>query len=466
MTTQEIIDELSYYSKRLPRAALTEAPQHRDELVPHLLNAFDHVCDNADKLMAEDSRYNLHFFAMFLLAQFRETQAFPKLVRLLRKNEETLDYFLGDSITEGVNQCLYCVYDGNLGLLKQLIEDASVYEYARSAALEVYTFIARDGRITRAEMIDYFRYLIHERMINDTTIMPTIVCSCVMHEHLFELMSDVKFLYDKDLIELSFHGGYDGFIDYIFDYSRHRKKVYIDNVVKELENWAAYKEEPKPKPKPPVKKLLPKTKKKIGRNDPCPCGSGKKYKKCCLPLGVQFDTKEDEEEPSDSPDDDFIDLLRSSYDQSKPYDLLKHYPSQKPVLKEGQRSFTEFYSPKAIEIDIPVYKALCHREIPIFVRRDKLEEDLERIDFLLEAFAKFTQICEEEHMETFDAFDSKYMVHYDSVHWVGVLCDLLEEYKDKLSEKGLAAREDVDAAFKRMHRLPAADKSSNQNAAD
>ncbi|OQY03760.1 MAG: hypothetical protein B6I22_10905, partial [Desulfobacteraceae bacterium 4572_123] len=27
----------------------------------------------------------------------------------------------------------------------------------------------------------------------------------------------------------------------------------------------------------PVKR----TNKKIGRNDPCPCGSGKKYKKCC-----------------------------------------------------------------------------------------------------------------------------------------------------------------------------------------
>jgi tetratricopeptide (TPR) repeat protein len=23
---------------------------------------------------------------------------------------------------------------------------------------------------------------------------------------------------------------------------------------------------------------------KAGRNDPCPCGSGKKYKKCCLPM--------------------------------------------------------------------------------------------------------------------------------------------------------------------------------------
>ena len=24
---------------------------------------------------------------------------------------------------------------------------------------------------------------------------------------------------------------------------------------------------------------------KVGRNDPCPCGSGKKYKKCCLKVG-------------------------------------------------------------------------------------------------------------------------------------------------------------------------------------
>lgn len=24
-----------------------------------------------------------------------------------------------------------------------------------------------------------------------------------------------------------------------------------------------------------------KAEKKVGRNDPCPCGSGKKYKKCC-----------------------------------------------------------------------------------------------------------------------------------------------------------------------------------------
>ncbi len=28
-------------------------------------------------------------------------------------------------------------------------------------------------------------------------------------------------------------------------------------------------------------KRQPRKVQKIGRNDPCPCGSGKKYKKCC-----------------------------------------------------------------------------------------------------------------------------------------------------------------------------------------
>jgi len=36
----------------------------------------------------------------------------------------------------------------------------------------------------------------------------------------------------------------------------------------------------------PVKKAPVKKEKKVGRNDPCPCGSGKKYKQCCGKKGV------------------------------------------------------------------------------------------------------------------------------------------------------------------------------------
>ncbi|MFB3142119.1 MAG: SEC-C metal-binding domain-containing protein, partial [Acidobacteriota bacterium] len=28
-------------------------------------------------------------------------------------------------------------------------------------------------------------------------------------------------------------------------------------------------------------KTVVRTTRKVGRNEPCPCGSGKKYKKCC-----------------------------------------------------------------------------------------------------------------------------------------------------------------------------------------
>jgi len=36
-------------------------------------------------------------------------------------------------------------------------------------------------------------------------------------------------------------------------------------------------EEPLPPPVEPIRS----SEAEVGRNDPCPCGSGKKYKKCC-----------------------------------------------------------------------------------------------------------------------------------------------------------------------------------------
>ncbi len=32
---------------------------------------------------------------------------------------------------------------------------------------------------------------------------------------------------------------------------------------------------------PPVQPIEADKSKEVGRNDPCPCGSGKKFKKCC-----------------------------------------------------------------------------------------------------------------------------------------------------------------------------------------
>jgi hypothetical protein len=79
----------------------------------------------------------------------------------------------------------------------------------------------------------------------------------------------------------------------------HRFRL-ITNAIAELEGWAAFHPEdwgpwdppgrktpgspPPPDPALPASDLAPKPfvrEPKIGRNAPCPCGSGKKYKKCC-----------------------------------------------------------------------------------------------------------------------------------------------------------------------------------------
>jgi len=75
----------------------------------------------------------------------------------------------------------------------------------------------------------------------------------------------------------------------------------IDDAIKTLELWACFTENSKEDkedysdlefypqrfedsnpsdylPKIPIQNKSPK----VGRNEPCPCGSGKKYKKCCL----------------------------------------------------------------------------------------------------------------------------------------------------------------------------------------
>ena len=54
-----------------------------------------------------------------------------------------------------------------------------------------------------------------------------------------------------------------------------RQEVKREKVAKETGTFAAGESQVK---KVPVRNAA----KKVGPNDPCPCGSGKKYKKCCM----------------------------------------------------------------------------------------------------------------------------------------------------------------------------------------
>jgi hypothetical protein len=50
--------------------------------------------------------------------------------------------------------------------------------------------------------------------------------------------------------------------------------------------------------------------KKIGRNEPCPCGSGKKYKKCCYPK-TEFPIGDEDWTVDFDPSEDMHDILEA-----------------------------------------------------------------------------------------------------------------------------------------------------------
>lgn len=56
--------------------------------------------------------------------------------------------------------------------------------------------------------------------------------------------------------------------------SKEPQKIEVNNVINNI-----YQQLPQT---PETKNPIQKKSKKVGRNEPCPCGSGKKYKKCCL----------------------------------------------------------------------------------------------------------------------------------------------------------------------------------------
>ncbi|MDR2501240.1 MAG: DUF1186 domain-containing protein [Treponema sp.] len=490
MTSDAIINALMWQSTTFPRQALLEAAEHREELIPRLLEALDYIHGNGKQIMRKKSNYDLHFYALFLLAQFGEKRAFPLLVRLLKENEETLDFFWGDALLESYSQCLCRVYDGGgMEPLKEIIEDAGLYEYARSAAIDACALIYRDGQISREELAGYFRYLTG-LLRDDLSYTPTALVSVIADIHLFELIPDVKALYGANVIDESVLGGFDGFLNDLFDYHPwHEKEIRLTSALEELQGWAKYREEPKPaKPKPagpsaPDDAEAGGKKKKTGRNDPCPCGSGKKYKKCCLLKGIDFTLPVLPQSQVQAQDRGGPDPLAGLFAGTgtgagerkpgvQPYDLLTGYPcldeaeAERRIEAEtagsgggkkyagwrpkNQRFITEFYSPKAITIDIPVYKALYRRSIPLWVKRNPRQEDLERIALLREALALFTQTCAEEGIETFADFDRKYMVHYESARWVRRLQELLEKYRISLPETDRALQDELAAMLERM----------------
>jgi hypothetical protein len=280
---QEILAKFERFNPNFPRVAVNEAMARKEEIAPELLKILENFSGNMEQF---EEDYHAHIYAIYLLAYFQEPRAYPLIVKAVAgRTEDELELFFGDFITEDLSRALASVCDGDLSLIKELIEDENNWQYVRSAALRSLLTLFAQGELLRSELVDYLKSLFDklERKSSNYELWSNLVCTCC-YIHPRELYPQITQVFADDLVA-PFYINMEDVNDYlrssqedlIHDLKRDRNYTFIGNTVTELGSWACFN---RPTPKKHSQGAQTK-KRKIGRNEPCPCGSGKKYKKCC-----------------------------------------------------------------------------------------------------------------------------------------------------------------------------------------
>lgn len=278
MDIQTIVAKLKYNDGHFPREALTEAINNQELIVPELLKVIAFTKEHVFEIV-EEKNYIGHIFAMFLLAQFREKKAFPIIIDFFSIPGDIPLNISGDVVTEHLGRILASVYDGNDRLVQGLIENKKLNEYVRTAGLECFLVLVAVGIKSRDEVIEYFKELFHGKLKGDYSYVWTALATRCAYLYPEEVYEEIQSAHEEGLIE-GFFADFQTIKDILQegkektldDLRKSRRHTLIENTLYEMQNWACFRNS--------LKEV--KQRKKTGRNKPCPCGSGKKYKKCCL----------------------------------------------------------------------------------------------------------------------------------------------------------------------------------------
>jgi hypothetical protein len=155
MEITEIIEKLRYFNGKFPQDAVEAAIAHREEITPALLGILEEVADRGASV-DETGDYIAPIFAMLLLAQFRETRAYPHVVKIALLPSDDLEGLFGDFITGNLDSVLASVCGGDLDGIKSVIECETADEWARTAAIDSLVAMVGVGLLNRDLVVEYF----------------------------------------------------------------------------------------------------------------------------------------------------------------------------------------------------------------------------------------------------------------------------------------------------------------------
>jgi DNA-binding Lrp family transcriptional regulator len=293
----------------LPRETLI---QDMEMMIDDVIERYEFFQDYPD----EDKWWELPEHALWVLVELDAKESLPKVLEILNQDDEFMEFWFGDYSTENFWEILYYLGGDSLGLLRKAVMRPGDWIGRLIPCITVEQIgIYHPER--RGEMIAWLGSIMEEFSImtdQDPALDYEVITSLVDKAASLkakELLPVIKSLFKKEWVIEEIVGTYQMVHEEIMDPQYPPQKLQMfANITERYEDglsWHGYRmryDEAYKKRNTPKKKSIPRDRpyvppltpgnvlaagetykregKKVGRNDPCPCGSGRKYKKCCL----------------------------------------------------------------------------------------------------------------------------------------------------------------------------------------
>jgi Protein of unknown function (DUF1186)/SEC-C motif len=287
-----IAEELVFVDGPLPVDVAFEARDHWAEVRSGFLEELTLTVAEPEDAILPDCM--LPIFAMLLAAEKRDVAFAPVFLDLLKLPPDTIDGLLGETaLTELLPRCIASVWHGDDEPLRAVAIDEHRDDFVRLAAIEAMKIRAMEGDADPATLAEFVVSLLENTAAARTTYTNpengkarpkdngaffTMLLPILAELGATRHWPRIEAWQREGLIDRTYQS-LDSLRETMFDTAEGRrarmfKPCYFRDTVEELSTWACFNE---PERAEPFVRALPK----VGRNDPCPCGSGRKYKKCC-----------------------------------------------------------------------------------------------------------------------------------------------------------------------------------------
>jgi hypothetical protein len=268
-------------AQHLPPEALGDALRRPQAIAEPVLRAVERAAAGETLSTREQ---NLLFWGIHVLGAAKDGRLHAPLLRLLRCPAEPVGELIGDAVGTTLPRIVAGSFDDDPQALEDALLDREADEFVRWNLFGAYAYLVFDGRIPRERAEATLVRFDETRPARAGDAAWTGWQEAVallglsgLQPRVEAARADARLLEDED----DPHWFEATLAEALADPQNparfaERELGYVADLVAELE--AALESEEEAEPEEPVHNPL----RHVGRNDPCPCGSGKKYKKCCL----------------------------------------------------------------------------------------------------------------------------------------------------------------------------------------